>query len=66
MELRSPCGATMGQISYYYNGDIYTCDEGRMISEAGKRGFRKDSMLSNQINLGIIVTNRERFRVATR
>ncbi len=40
MELRSPCGATMGQISYYYNGDIYTCDEGRMISEAGKHGFR--------------------------
>lgn len=40
MELRSPCGASMGQLSYYYNGDIYTCDEGRMISEAGKYGFR--------------------------
>ena len=40
MELRSPCGATMGQLSYYYNGDIYTCDEGRMISEAGKYAFR--------------------------
>ena len=40
MELRSPCGATMGQLSYYYNGDIYTCDEGRMISEAGKYLFK--------------------------
>lgn len=40
MELRSPCGAAMGQLSYYYDGDIYTCDEGRMISEAGKYAFR--------------------------
>lgn len=32
-ELRSPCGAGIGQILYNYNGDIYTCDEGRMLSE---------------------------------
>ncbi len=25
----SPCGALIGQISYDYNGDIYTCDESR-------------------------------------
>jgi len=31
MDLRSPCGASYGQIVYNYNGDIYTCDEGRMI-----------------------------------
>lgn len=32
-ELRSPCGAGIGQMLYNYNGDIYTCDEGRMLGE---------------------------------
>jgi len=40
MELRSPCGASMGQMSYYYDGNVYTCDEGRMISESGNHAFR--------------------------
>jgi radical SAM protein with 4Fe4S-binding SPASM domain len=39
MELRSPCGAAMGQIAYYYNGNVYTCDEGRMIAEMGNDTF---------------------------
>ena len=30
MELRSPCGGAIGQMAYYYDGNIYTCDEGRM------------------------------------
>jgi His-Xaa-Ser system radical SAM maturase HxsB len=30
-ELRSPCGAGIGQLLYNYDGKIYTCDEGRMI-----------------------------------
>ena len=32
-ELRSPCGAGIGQILYNYDGKIYTCDEGRMLGE---------------------------------
>lgn len=40
MELRSPCGATVGQIAYYYDGNIYTCDEGRMMAEMGNTTFR--------------------------
>lgn len=39
MELRSPCGATIGQIAYYYDGNIYTCDEGRMIAQMGDDAF---------------------------
>ena len=35
MELRSPCGAGIGQMAYYYDGNIYTCDEGRMVAEMG-------------------------------
>ncbi|MBN1898320.1 MAG: His-Xaa-Ser system radical SAM maturase HxsB [Spirochaetes bacterium] len=33
LELRSPCGAGIGQILYNYDGRIYTCDEGRMVGE---------------------------------
>lgn len=32
-ELRSPCGAGIGQLLYNYDGKIYTCDEGRMLGE---------------------------------
>ena len=39
MELRSPCGAGVGQIAITSNGNVYTCDEGRMIAEAGDQAF---------------------------
>lgn len=41
MDLRSPCGASIGQLAYNYNGDIYSCDEGRMFSAgAADESFR--------------------------
>jgi uncharacterized protein len=33
LDLRSPCGAAIGQLAYNYNGDVYTCDEARMIGD---------------------------------
>ncbi|MFW5991383.1 MAG: His-Xaa-Ser system radical SAM maturase HxsB [Candidatus Nanoarchaeia archaeon] len=33
LDLRSPCGAVIGQLLYNHNGKIYTCDEGRMLGE---------------------------------
>jgi len=33
LDLRSPCGAAIGQLVYDFNGDIFTCDEARMIDE---------------------------------
>lgn len=47
MELRSPCGASLGQMSYYYTGDVYTCDEGRMMSEMGDFSFRLGNVYDN-------------------
>ena len=35
MELRSPCGAGVGQLGYNHDGKVYTCDEGRMIGRMG-------------------------------
>lgn len=33
LEMRSPCGAVTGQLSYTPNGDIFSCDEARMVGE---------------------------------
>lgn len=33
LDLRSPCGAAIGQLAYDYDGSIYSCDEARMIGE---------------------------------
>lgn len=40
LDYRSPCGAGIGQIAYNYNGDVYTCDEGRMMARMGKNEFK--------------------------
>lgn len=40
MELRSPCGAAIGQMAFYHDGFVYTCDEGRMLAEMGDPSFR--------------------------
>ncbi len=40
MEIRNPCGAGIGQLAYNYNGDVYTCDEGRMMSMMGDESFK--------------------------
>lgn len=47
MELRSPCGAGIGQIAYYYDGNIYTCDEGRMLAEMGDDSFKLGNVFEN-------------------
>ena len=50
MELRSPCGASIGQIAIYYDGNIYTCDEGRMVAEMGDSVFKLGDVFSNDYN----------------
>lgn len=39
VDLRSPCGATIGQIAINYDGALFTCDEGRMLAEMGDNTF---------------------------
>ncbi|HOX44653.1 MAG TPA: His-Xaa-Ser system radical SAM maturase HxsB [Myxococcota bacterium] len=39
MDLRSPCGAGIGQLAYGYDGKVYTCDEGRMVAAMGDPMF---------------------------
>ncbi len=40
LDLRSPCGAGIGQIAYNFDGGIYSCDEGRMLSRMDDETFR--------------------------
>jgi len=40
LDARCPCGAAIGQIAYNYNGDLYTCDEGRMVGWEGDEVFK--------------------------
>lgn len=47
LELRSPCGAGIGQLAYNYNGDVYTCDEGRMVSMMGDESFKLGNVFQN-------------------
>lgn len=39
MDIRSPCGAGIGQIAYNHDGSIFTCDEGRMVYQMGDEAF---------------------------
>lgn len=60
MELRSPCGAGIGQLAYYADGEIFTCDEGRMLHEMGDHTFRLGNVFSDSysdiINNGVCRT----------
>ncbi len=40
LDMRCPCGAAIGQVAYNYNGDLYTCDEGRMVGWLGDDLFK--------------------------
>jgi His-Xaa-Ser system radical SAM maturase HxsB len=44
---RTPCGGGIGQIAYDYNGDVYTCDEGRMLGRMGDEIFKMGNVREN-------------------
>lgn len=39
LDIRSPCGAGIGQVAYNHDGQVFTCDEGRMMHEMGDDAF---------------------------
>jgi len=55
LDMRSPCGAGIGQLAYNYNGDVYTCDEGRMISRMGDEMFKLGNI--NENNFEQLINN---------
>ena len=55
MELRSPCGAGIGQLAYFADGNVFTCDEGRMVYEMGNDAFLLGNV--NDHNLSQLIEN---------
>lgn len=47
-EMRSPCGAGIGQMAFDYNGNIYTCDEGRMAERMGYDNFKLGAVFGDK------------------
>lgn len=47
LDLRSPCGAAIGQLAYNWDGGVYTCDEGRMTGAGGDDFFRLGGVYEN-------------------
>ncbi|MEZ4227303.1 MAG: His-Xaa-Ser system radical SAM maturase HxsB [Polyangiaceae bacterium] len=39
LDIRSPGGAGLGQLTFNYDGAVYTSDEGRMLAETGDPSF---------------------------
>lgn len=48
-ELKSPCGAAIGQLAFNYDGGIYSCDEGRMASRMGFENFKLGRLGKNRL-----------------
>lgn len=47
LDLRSPCGAGIGQLAYNFDGSIYTCDEGRMVGATGDYIFKAGNVFED-------------------
>lgn len=62
LDMRSPCGAVVGQLAYLYDGSIYSCDEGRM---AGGDTFKMGSVLKNSYSEVIKNPNAKALCVAS-
>jgi His-Xaa-Ser system radical SAM maturase HxsB len=48
LDIRSPCGAGIGQVAYNYDGKIFTCDEGRMVYQMGDNAFQIGDVRSSE------------------
>ncbi len=51
VDIRSPCGAGIGQLAYNFDGKIFTCDEGRMLHASGDDMFQIGNVSSSYRDL---------------
>ena len=47
MDLMSPCGAAIGQLSYNYDGNVFSCEQGRMLNNTA---FKIGNVNKNNYN----------------
>jgi len=48
LDLKSPCGAVTGQLAYNWDGNVYSCDEGRMLGAGGDASFMLGSVYATK------------------
>ena len=60
-ELRSPCGACISQLVYSPEGNVYSCDEGRMLQDnlfkIGNIHKKQSGVIINENSLSIIMSS---------
>ena len=65
VDIMSPCGAGIGQLLYKHNGDIHTCDEGKIYDEFRLGNVKEDSfqevMDSDSIRTMVDVSSKESY-----
>lgn len=47
VDIQSPCGAVIGQLLYNHKGDIFTCDEAKILGDVFKLGNVKTSTIKD-------------------
>lgn len=50
VDLQSPCGAAIGQLAYDHLGNIYTCDEAKILGDTFRLGNVKTSTIKDVIS----------------
>jgi His-Xaa-Ser system radical SAM maturase HxsB len=59
VDLQSPCGAAISQLAYNYDGNIYTCDEGRQydLFKLGNVENTYTELLTSKDALGMVTAS---------
>ncbi len=50
LDIRSPCGAGIGQLAYHHDGSVFPCDEGRMVYAMNDDFFLLGNVHENNYN----------------
>jgi His-Xaa-Ser system radical SAM maturase HxsB len=56
VDMMAPCGAGIGQLLYDHKGDIYTCDEAKILGDMFKLGNVKDAKLKDIIGNPTVIS----------
>jgi His-Xaa-Ser system radical SAM maturase HxsB len=56
VDIQSPCGAGIGQLLYDHKGDIYTCDEAKVLGDTFRLGNVRTSTLRDVITHPTVVS----------
>ena len=56
VDMWSPCGAGIGQLLYNHNGDIFTCDEAKILGDEFKLGNVKRNSIKEVVNHPTVIS----------